>query len=54
METSLNINCGNEILQIDAYEETLPNGKKYLAVYRKEGTMVNTDEFIIPEKHYFF
>ena len=54
VETSLNINCGDDILQIDAYEETLPNGKKYLAVYRKDGTMINTDEFIVPKEHYFF
>ena len=54
IETSLNINCGDDILLIDAYEETLPNGKKYLAVYRKDGTMINTDEFIVPNEHYFF
>jgi len=54
VETSLNINCGNKILQVDTYEETLPNGKKYLAVYRKDGTMINTDKFIVPKEHYFF
>ena len=54
VETSLNINCGDEILQIDAYEETLPNGKKYLAVYRKDGAMIKTDEFNVPKEHYFF
>ena len=54
VEASLNINCGGEIFEVDTYEETLPNGTKYLAVYRKEGTMVNTDEFIIPSEHYFF
>ena len=50
----LNINCGNEILDADFFEETLPNGKKYLAVYRKDGTMINSDKFIIPKDHYFF
>ena len=54
IETSININCGNEILYVDVYEETLPNGKKYLTVYRKEGTMKNTDKFIVPINHYFF
>jgi len=54
VETSLNINCGDKIIQIDAYEETLSNGKKYLTVYRKDGTMINTDEFIVPKEHYFF
>ena len=54
VKASLNINCGGKILEVDTYEETLPNGTKYLAVYRKDGTMINTDEFIIPNEHYFF
>ena len=54
VETSLNINCGGEILKVDVYEETLPNGTKYLAVYRKDATMINSDEFIVPNEHYFF
>ena len=39
---------------MDAYEETLPSGTKYLAVYRKDATMINSDEFIVPNEHYFF
>ncbi len=54
VETSLNINCGGEILKVDVYEEALPNGTKYLAVYRKDGTMINSDVFIVPNDHYFF
>ena len=54
IEISLNINCGREILEVEAYEETLPNGAKYLTVYRKDGTMINTDEFIVPNENYFF
>ena len=54
IERSININCGSEILDSNFFEETLPNGKKYLAVYRKEGTMMNTDKFIVPKNHYFF
>ena len=49
-----NVNCGNEILNVNAYEEILPNGKKYIAIYRKKNTMQNTDKFIVPDKHYFF
>tara|TARA_B100000029_G_scaffold500684_1_gene572794 strand:- start:123 stop:851 length:729 start_codon:yes stop_codon:yes gene_type:complete len=48
------INCGRENLSFNAYEETLPNGKKYIAVYRKNGSMQNTDLFIVPNNHYFF
>ena len=49
-----NINCGNETLKVNFFEEILPNGKKYLTVYREEGTMINSDKFIVPEQHYFF
>ena len=54
IEDSLNIKCGNEILNANFYEEILPNGTKYVAVYRKDGTMLNTDRFVVPENHYFF
>jgi len=53
-EISININCGNEIMNVNTFEEILPNGKKYIAVYNKEGTMQNTDKFIVPNEHYFF
>ena len=48
------INCGNEVIDVDAFEEVLPNGKTYTAVYRKDGSMLNTDQFIVPDNHYFF
>ena len=54
LEISLNINCGNEVLETNVFEETLPNGIKYMAVYRKEGMMKNSDIFVVPEDHYFF
>ena len=54
LEISLNINCGNEILETDVFEETLPNGVKYIAVYRRDGMMKNSDIFVVPENHYFF
>ena len=54
VEITFNINCGNEKLNINAFEEMLPDGEKYIAVYNKEGTMQNTDKFIVPKEHYFF
>ena len=54
VEITININCGEEKLNINAFEEILPNGKKYIAVYNKDGTMQNTDKFIVPNEHYFF
>ena len=54
IEINININCGDKILNVNAFEEILPNGEKYIAVYNKEGTMQNTDKFIVPNEHYFF
>ena len=54
IEDSLNIKCGDEILNANFYEEILPNGTKYVAVYKKDGTMLNTDRFVVPKNHYFF
>ena len=48
------INCGKEAINVNAFEEILPNGKKYIAVYREDGTMMNTDVFVVPDDHYFF
>ena len=48
------INCGSIQIQAQAYEEILPNGSKYIAVYNKKGTMLNSDKFIVPKDHYFF
>ena len=48
------ISCGDHFIEVDAFEEILPNGKTYTAVYRKDGSMLNTDKFIVPDNHYFF
>ena len=54
IDKTININCGNENLDVFFFEETLPNGKKYIAAYRKEGTMINSDKFIVPKDSFFF
>ena len=54
IENLFRITCGGEIIEVDFYEETLPNGKRYISVYRKEGTMTNSDEYVVPKNHYFF
>ena len=48
------INCSNMNMEVNTYQETLPKGKNYQAVYNKMGSMKNTDKFIVPEKHFFF
>ena len=46
--------CGNVKINVNTYEEKLPNGKKYIASYRKDSTYLNSDKFTVPEKHLFF
>ena len=54
IENSIIIYCGKEILKTNSFEETLQNGEKYVAVYKKDGTMKNSDKFLVPKGHYFF
>jgi len=48
------IRCGSTNIIAKAYEETLPNGLKHVAVYNKNGTTQNSDKYIVPLNHYFF
>jgi signal peptidase I len=48
------IRCGGSSPNVIAYKETLPNGKKYIAVYNEKGTMQNTDIYKVPVNHFFF
>ena len=54
ISTDQKVYCGNEQIIVNSFEEKLPNGKKYTAVYRKKYSFQNSDKFIIPEDHYFF
>ena len=46
--------CGNDLFDTESFQEVLPNGIKYVAVYRKNGSYQNSDKFIVPKDHYFF
>jgi len=48
------IRCGTLSPEVVSYEEILPNGKKYIAVYNKKDTYLSSDEFKVPVDHYFF
>ena len=48
------IHCGSEKLEVDFFKEILPNGVSYVAAYKKKGTILNTDKFVVPDDHYFF
>ena len=51
---NLKIFCGKEIINVVKFDEKLPNGHSYTAVYKKEGSFKNSDKYIVPKDHYFF
>jgi len=54
IEINFAINCGSITLDNNFFLETLPNGINYIATYRKDGSMMESDKFVVPENHYFF
>ena len=52
-ENLLSTRCGSFNFETNTFIETLPNGVKYLAAYKKEGTLQNTRKFNVPKKKYF-
>ena len=53
-KNKIEIRCGEIILPVNAFRETLPNGKSYTAVYNSKGTLMNSDKYVVPENHLFF
>ena len=53
IDKKFEIYCGNKPFSVNAFEETLPNGKKYIAVYNSIGTLQNSDKYIVPKDHFF-
>ena len=47
------IRCGNFLLETDTFIETLPNGKEHVVVYKKKGSLQNTNIYKVPANHYF-
>ena len=54
ISSSKKVYCGNETIDVNVFEEKLPNGKTYIATYRKDYSFQNSDKFSIPKKHFFF
>ena len=54
IETQQEIRCANITFPINLFEETLPNGVKYVAAYNNMGTLLNSDKYTVPLNHYFF
>ena len=53
IETQKIIRCGKFLLETNTFIETLPNGIKHTVVYKKKGTLQNTQIFKVPDNHYF-
>ena len=53
IKNSNSIRCGKFNLNTNSFIETLPNGVKYLAVYKKKGSLQNTKKFKVPLEHFF-
>ena len=48
------IYCGKKTINVNTFEEILPNSKKHISVYLKNYSFKNSDIFIVPDNHYFF
>ena len=48
------INCGNQKIEVDIFEEKLSNEKTYLTAYRINSSFINSDKFNVPKDHFFF
>ena len=48
------IYCGKQTIEVNTFEEKLPNGKNHNTVYLKNYRFQNSDIFNVPAKHYFF
>ena len=48
------IRCANNESEVNLYNEELNNLTNYNVVYNKKGSMINSDVYTVPKKHYFF
>ena len=46
--------CGEQLINTLSFEEKLPNGVIYNAVYHKNDSYQNSDKYIVPKDHFFF
>ncbi len=54
ISTTNNVYCGSKAISVNTFVEKLPNGKKYNSVYAKRYIYKNSDNFVVPNNHYFF
>ena len=46
--------CGDKKIEVNLFEEKLPNSIKYKTSYLKNFSFQNSDPFVVPDEHYFF
>ena len=46
--------CGRDNIEVNFFQEKLPNGKIYKSAYRTDYSYQNSDKFLVPKNHYFF
>tara|TARA_Y100001970_G_scaffold291657_1_gene429680 strand:- start:21855 stop:22586 length:732 start_codon:yes stop_codon:yes gene_type:complete len=54
IKNSFQVRCGKQKIDVFLINETLPNGFEHDVVYNKLGTLQNSDQYIVPDDHYFF
>ena len=54
INTKNKIFCGKKNIDVNFFEEKLPNGNLYTTAYLKNLSYKDSDIFIVPEDHYFF
>ena len=53
VKSKMEIHCGGEVLKTKLFEEKIKDNK-YLTAYNNFGSYQNSDEFVVPDNHYFF
>ena len=46
--------CGPQKINVNIFEEELPNGKKYIVSYRNDLNFPLNNSYTVPDDHYFF
>ena len=54
INSSETLYCGKDKIDVNFFEEKLPNGKIYRTAYRTDYSYQNSDKFLVPKNHYFF
>ena len=54
IKSSESVFCGYDKINVNFFNEKLPNGKTYKIAYSTDYNYKNSDKFLVPENHFFF